>query len=359
MTIRHFKKTFFIMILAAIQTTVAITNDHATSIKQNMDRLLKGKEFSGAVLVVENGNPLYQSALGFADLDHKIPLTSRSSFNLASVAKQFTAAAIMILFENKQLQLDDPAAKHLSELAYLPEITIRHLLHHTAGLPDIYNILESTWDKSKVAGNEVMLEIFARTKPKPLFRPGEKMQYSNTAYIVLASIVEKVAGLPFYKFLEDRIFVPLGMNDSFAYYLTMKEYPRPTRVFGMKRENGQLLLNDLIFCDGMRGDGNVYSSLEDLLQWDRALYGEKLLKPESIRLMFTPGYLNDGTAIDYGFGFGISDKGRVVSHGGAWVGFRSLIIRYLDRRGTIIMLINCPSPKNTGIVDEIKKTLLK
>ncbi len=322
---------------------------------QELDRWLKEREFSGALLFAKGGKTVFQTAMGSADPAGKVPLTTRSSFNLASVSKQFTAAAVMLLFESGLVKLDEPAAAYLPEMAFAPKITVRHLLNHTSGLPDIYDILEREWDKSRIAGNEEVLEILAARKPVLLFQPGEKMQYSNAGYILLASIVEKVSGLPLAKFLEERIFAPLGMADTFVYTLTMPKYPRPTRVFGMKREGEKVALDDLIYCDGMRGDGNVHSSVEDLFKWDRALYGESVLKKDTVRMMLSPGRLNDGTPIDYGFGFGLSENGRVASHGGSWVGFRSLIVRYLDRQDTFIILINCLPPQPKGFVEEIQK----
>jgi CubicO group peptidase (beta-lactamase class C family) len=352
------KRTFlsfaFPMGLLAILGLVAFAGQARPSARE-LDRWLKEREFSGALLFAKSGSVVFQTAMGQADLAGKEPLTTRSSFNLASVSKQFTAAAVMLLFESGRVKLDESVAAYLPELAFAPEITVRHLLNHTSGLPDIYGVLEREWDKTKIAGNEQVLEILAAKKPALLFRPGDKMQYSNTGYILLASIAEKVSGLPLARFLGERVFAPLGMADTFVYTLTMPKYPRPTRVFGMKRDGGKLALDDLIYCDGMRGDGNVHSSVEDLFKWDRALYGETVLKKETIGLMLSPGRLNDGTLIDYGFGFGLSENGRVASHGGSWVGFRSLIVRYLDRQDTFIILINCLPPQPKGFVDEIQK----
>lgn len=353
-SIRRSRRSILIIILAAFLAASITACRASTGPGGDLGQLLKDKEFSGAILVAKNGQVVFKSALGFADANGEVPLTTRSSFNLASVSKQFTAAAIMILSENGRLQLDDPAAKYLPELAYAPGITIRHLLHHTAGLPDIYDILEKDWDKSKIADNEEVLDIFARRKPQSFFKPGEKMEYSNTGYVMLASVVERVSQLPFDRFLDDQVFIPLEMTDSFVYYRTMEKFPRPVRVYGLKRKNGAFALDDLNYCDGVRGDGNVYSSVEDLFKWDRALYSDRPLKPETIRMMFTPGRLNNGTLTSYGFGFGISDQGRVVSHSGSWVGFRSLMVRYLDREDTMIMLNNVPSPKARGLVDRIK-----
>jgi len=342
------------LILGGLHAAAAAALGESQDIGRDVDRLLKEREFSGSLLIAKKGTAVYKTAAGFADPQRKVPLTTRSSFNLASVSKQFTAAAVMILFERGRVRLDDPAADYLPELAYAQGISIRHLLNHTAGLPDIYNLLETGWDKSKIAGNEEFLKIFAGEKPGVLFKPGEKMEYSNTGYIMLASIVEKVSGLPLNRFLAENIFVPLEMKDSFVYYRTLAEFPGAERVYGLRSANGVRSLDDLIYCDGTRGDGNVYSSVEDLFKWDRALYGEKLLRKETIRLMFTPGRLNNGASTAYGFGFGLSEQGRVVSHGGAWVGFRSMIIRYLDRKDTFIMLMNGHSPKTAGIMDEVK-----
>lgn len=345
-----------IIVLSFITVTIgAGAVEDRTDACRDLAPLLEQREFNGAVLVAKNGAVVCRSARGSADPGGKHALTTRSSFNLASVSKQFTAAAILILSESGQLRLDDPVADHLPELACFPGVTIRHLLNHTSGLPDIYTILERGWDKSTIAGNEQMLEIFATGKHKALFKPGAKFLYSNAGYIALASVVEKVSRLPFHRFLEERIFAPLEMKDSFAYYLTMKDYPRPDRVYGLRWDNGSWRLNDLIYCDGMRGDGNVHSSVEDLFLWDRALYDEKILKRETVRQMLTPGRLNDGTPLDYGFGFGVHENGRTVSHGGSWVGFRSLIVRYVDRGDTLIMLINGLSPKAKGMDAALKK----
>jgi N-acyl-D-amino-acid deacylase len=352
------KRTFlsfaFPMGLLAILGLAAFTGQARPSARE-LDRWLKEREFSGALLFAKSGSVVFQTAMGQADLAGQEPLTTRSSFNLASVSKQFTAAAVMLLFESGRVKLDESVAAYLPELAFAPEITVRHLLNHTSGLPDIYGVLEREWDKTKIAGNEQVLEILAAKKPTLLFRPGDKMQYSNTGYILLASIAEKLSGLPLARFLGERVFAPLGMADTFVYTLAMPKYPRPSRVFGMKRDGGKLALDDLIYCDGMRGDGNVHSSVEDLFKWDRALYGETVLKKETIGLMLSPGRLNDGTLIDYGFGFGLSENGRVASHGGSWVGFRSLIVRYLDRQDTFIILINCLPPQPKGFVEEIQK----
>ena len=331
------------------------TSDPYRQRNQALETFLKSIDFNGAVLISKNGKTVYKQAFGYADTDRRKKLNTRSPFNLASVSKQFTATGIMILVEKKKLKLEDPLKKHLPQFAYAPKIRIHHLLHHSSGLPDIYSLLNASWDRSRIAGNKALLQIFAKKKPPLNFTPGSRMAYSNTGYIVLASLIEKISGQSFHQFMKQNIFKPLRMNDSFAFYRTMDVFPHSERVWGMTRSGDRFRLHDMIYCDGMRGDGNIYSSVEDLFKWDRALYDHMILKKASIEKMFQPGRLSNGRKIDYGFGWGLSDGGSIVSHGGRWVGFRSFILRYRNTRDAIIVLINCVSPGSRGIVKEIKK----
>lgn len=349
------KALILIMIGISLQPALAET------LKERIDKLdnyLIRSGFNGAVLVACKGKKIYSRAYGVADIEGKEKLTTESSFNLASVSKPFTATGIMILNEKKKLKLSDSVSKYLPELSYAKGVTIRHLLNHTSGLPDIYNILRSIWDRKKIAANEDLLRIFKKREPVLLFEPGERMRYSNTGYILLASIIEAVSGQSFYKFMEENIFKPLGMQNTYAYYRTMKKYPHDSRVWGMRKHGKKYVLNDLIYCDGMRGDGNIHSSAEDLFKWDRALYTEKILKKSSIKKMFAHGILNNGKKILYGCGWGLNRNGTVVSHGGRWVGFRSFIIRYTEEESTIVVLINCVSPGVRNVVERLKRDLL-
>lgn len=358
-------------LIACLSPILWAGQEEGETVHSDFDRFLMEVEFNGAVLIAREGEVIFKKAYGIADADGEIPLTTKSSINLASVSKQFTATGIMILMERGKLKLDDPVSKYLPQLAYAEGISIRHLLHHTSGLPDIYDMLFEQWDRSNVAGNEDLLRLFREQEPATLFEPGEKMEYSNTGYIILASVIEAISKQPLERFMEENVFEPLGMSDSFVYYKNMKAYPRARRVWGLRRDADGIDKHDLIFCDGMRGDGNVHSSVEDLFKWDRALYTDRLLKKESRDMMFTQGRLNDGSAFPYGFGWGVNlgtksgsspnplMKGAVslgpsVSHGGAWVGFRSLIIRYLDSEDTIIVLMNLIPPKPDRLAEEIK-----
>ncbi len=327
----------------------ATQNDKLTNL---LEKMHEQKQFNGVVLIAENGEIVFEAAHGVTDLKGDEALTTDSSFRLASVSKQFTAMAIMILNERGKLDYDDDIRKYLPDLKY-EGITIRHLLNHTGGLPGYEQWFEQNWDTEnefedkKTAYNKDVVEQFGKHNPKPEFAPGEKWQYSNTGYVMLGHIIEKASGVPTREFMQESIFTPLEMNDTQA-FATSDEFNLACKVYGMERQaDGSLAANDWNFLNGMIGDGGVYASSHDLLKWDQALYTEKLVKNETLADAFTAGKTNDGTETDYGFGWSIeSDEGEPVNvqHSGGWVGFRTFISRDLKKKQTVILLTNdsCP-----------------
>lgn len=273
-----------------------------------------------------------------ANPETKTPLTTASSFNLASVSKQFYTMMIMILKDQGKLQYDDAVQKSLPLFPY-PGITIRHLMNQTSGLPEYFDIAQGDMNLLDTLTNQSMLELLATKKPPLVFQPGEKWQYCNTNYTTLASVLEKISGTTAEKFFQQYIAGPLKMTNSYVYHLKMKAYP-PSRVFGLKYEGGKPVLNDLVRFDGIVGDGNIYSSAEDLYKWDQALYTEKILKKATFQEAITPGKLNNGKNTTYGFGWSIIEPGKTVAHTGGWVGFRTIIVRYIDKNQTMIVLDN-------------------
>lgn len=300
------------------------------------------REFNGNVLIVENGKVIYKKAIGYAEFQNRTPLTINSQFRLASVSKQFTAMAIAILCEQKKLNYDDDINKYLPQLPY-KGIRIRHLLHHTSGLPDYMGLFETYWDQDKIATNSDIISLFAKYKPAVYFAPGERWEYSNTGYALLASIVESAGQMPFHQFIEKHIFAPLDMKNSVVYSPLRKD-TMTDRVYGVYwNADDSFSENDAHFLNGIAGDGGIYSTLDDLLKWDRALYTEKLLPKARLEEVFTPGKLNDASSTDYGFGWSIekSPTGKKrVSHSGGWVGFRTNIVRDIEDDNTIIFLSN-------------------
>jgi N-acyl-D-amino-acid deacylase len=233
-----------------------------------------------------------------------------------------------------------------------PTITIRHLMNQTSGLPEYFDIAAGEMNLLDTLNNEVMLALLVDKKPALVFQPGEQWQYCNTNYTTLASVLEKVSGITADKFFQQHIADPLKLKNTYVYHLQLKSYP-PSRVFGLWFENQKPVLNDLVSFDGIVGDGNVYSSVEDLYKWDQALYTDKLVKKTTFQEAITPGKLNTGEATKYGFGWFIDEPEKVISHTGGWVGFGTIIIRYIDKSQTIILLDNSSNFRAHGLVRNI------
>jgi N-acyl-D-amino-acid deacylase len=306
--------------------------------------------FNGTVLVAEKGKILYKKAFGIAAASGT-PLTTASAFNLASVSKQFFAMMAMMLKEEGKLKYDDAVQRYLPSFPYA-SITVRHLLNQTSGLPEYFDIVDQYRTLLDTLTNESMLALLASKKPALLFTPGAQWQYCNTNYTTLASVIEKIAGISCAQFLEKRIAAPLGLKNTFIYQLTMKTYP-PSRVFGFHYAKGKPVSDDLVWLDGIVGDGNVYSSVEDLYRWDRALYTEKLVKKTTWEEAITPAVLPDGTAANYGFGWFIHQTTHEVDHTGGWVAFGTYIDRFIKDDKTFILLGNSASNYARNIVKDI------
>lgn len=331
---------------------------------KRLDRAHERKKFSGTVLIAVDGKIVFEKSVGFANVKEQTPFDQHSSFRLASVSKQFTAMGIMLLKEDGKLDLDSPITKFFPELPY-EGVTIRHLLHHTGGIPDYMALFTKHWDretdfdKRKVAFNRDMINLLAEHKPERLFAPGEKWDYSNTGYVLLASVIEKVSGQTIQAFMQNRIFDPLEMKDSRVFEVSIgvsKDFDLPSRVYGFMYVGDDHVDNDWNFLNGMVGDGGIYASARDLLKWDQALYTEKLVKKAMLDEAFTSGVLKNGIETGYGYGWIVSrDKteGLTTSHDGSWVGFRTSIQRHPDRKLTVIVLSN----SSTLQIDQINRAI--
>ncbi|GAB3956450.1 hypothetical protein GCM10028805_46340 [Spirosoma harenae] len=294
--------------------------------------------FNGVVLFAEQGTIRFQKVLGTANIATKEPLTIGSAFNLASVSKQFIAMMIMQLQERGKLNYDEAVQTYLPDFPY-QAISVRDLLNHTSGLPEYFDLAQKYLGPLDTLTNDGMLQLLHQHQPPLVFQSGDRWEYCNTGYVVLGSIIAKVSGISVEKFFEQNIVQPLKLKNTYIYKHKSSTIPR-NRVYGFNRENGKNVPNDLIRLDGVIGDGNVYSSAEDLLSWSQALYTEKLVKASTLQEAFTPVKLNDGTTYPYGFGWGIDADGKILQHTGSWVGFRTLIVRYIDKKQTLIVLTN-------------------
>jgi CubicO group peptidase (beta-lactamase class C family) len=305
------------------------------------------KDFNGTVLVSEKGRIIYDTAIGFSDFKTKTRLSLHSSFHLASVSKQFTAMGIMMLKEEGRLNYDDPAVKFIPALPY-KEITIRQLLNHTSGLPNITNYLPhflTFWDSCEIASNEDIVYALNKYKPPLQSKPGSRFSYNNTGYILLGLIVEKASGIPFDKFITQKIFKPLQMDDSRVYSM-INNCEVPNRVYGFSHYRGGHSPDENDIRNGLLGEKGVYSSVIDLYKWDQALYTDALVSQKTIKEAFDYGHVNSGRKINYGFGW---RKARthedIVYHFGHWRGFKACIIRFTGEKNLIVILNNTGSSR--------------
>jgi len=335
--------------------------------QQQLDSLFAAqKDFSGVALVAENGNPVYHKAFGYREFANQIPLQTSDIFELASVTKQFTAMIIMMLKEKGKLNYDDSVSKYL-DIPY-KGITIRHLLTHTSGLPDYQDIMDKYWDKTKVAVNADCIEYLNKYAPPKLFEPGEKYTYSNTGYLLLASIAEKASGKDYIAMCRKWIFRNLKMKDTdirtleekkatanFAIgHIYIKEREKYVRADSFPSSNYTIWLGN------RKGPGRISSTATDLLKWDKALYTNKLIQQSTLMEAFTPMKLNDGSFSNYGFGWTLrtdSAFGKVVSHTGDNPGYKTQIIRYIDKKKTIILLNNNAGEKFSFIIKQLEEAI--
>ncbi|MFT4033606.1 MAG: serine hydrolase domain-containing protein, partial [Siphonobacter sp.] len=333
-----------ILVLAACSKKV---NSGTATPEERLNAFFKNtSDFSGVVLIADYGKPLYHKAFGYKNFDTKAEMTTSAIFELASVSKQFTAMTIMLLQEKGKLNYDDLIDKYIPGLPY-PGITIRHLLNHTSGLPDYQEVMDQHWDKSKVAGNTDNIEYLIKYHPARLFEPGFKYEYSNTGYMLLASITENVSGQDFIAFCHANIFGPAGLIHTDIRTQQQKATLSdmawghlyvPEKKWYMRADSFPQF-NYAIWLGNRKGPGRVSSTTSDLLKWDQALY--TFVKPQTLQAAFSPATLTNGSLSQYGFGWMLDQHpklGKVVRHTGDNPGYKTQFIRYIDANKTAIVL---------------------
>jgi CubicO group peptidase (beta-lactamase class C family) len=334
--------SLFLVFEVRAQTADTIEQVNALMTAQNFE-----KKPGTAVLVIENGKIVYRKGFGLADLKTGRTIAPDTTFDLASVTKQFTAMAILQLAERGKLNLDDSLRKFYPEFpVYADKITVRHLLNHTSGLPDYIELFLKSGKletNDKPSGFEPTdddtIKILAEQK-EPLFAAGERWAYSNSGYVVLAKIVEKASGTRYRQFVKKNIFEPLKMERSAVYDETK---PKIINRAVSYQKKGEIYENvDYTPLNLIYGDGSINSTVEDLAKWDAALYTEKLVKTATLKQAFAAAKLNDGKITNYGFGWFVKETahGLEASHSGGWAGFRNFIVRYPEQKLTVVVLSN-------------------
>lgn len=316
-----------------------------------------GDSVPGAsVVVIRDGQVIVRRAYGMADLERHIAATPETDYRLASVSKQFTAMAVMLLANDGKLRYDQPIRDFLPALPQAAQaVTIRHLLNHTSGLIDYEDLIPES--RTEQLDDQDVLTLLA-SKDSLYFPPGTQYRYSNSGYVLLGIIVSRVTPLSFPDFLDEQIFARLGMNASVAHVEGLDTIPK--RAYGYSPRGGSFVQTDQSVTSATLGDGGIYSNVDDMVHWDQALSGTKFVDVATLQLAATPPQLPKGAPTEYGFGWFVdSYRGeKRWRHTGETSGFRNAIQRYPGRRLTIIILTNRSSGEPDAIAERIADRLL-
>lgn len=308
-----------------------------------------------SVIVVKKGKVLFKKAYGLANLEDKIASTTSTNYRLASVTKQFTAMAIMILAQRKKLSYEDRLTDFFPGFPeYGKQISVRHLLNHTSGLIAYEDVMDD--NATTPLNDQDVLELM-KQQNHTHFPPGTQYRYSNGGYVLLGLIVEKASGTSFPEFLRKSIFAPLRMNHTVLYH--RDDHSDRRRAYGYSKRGEAFVRTDQSLTSSTRGDGTVYSSVEELYRWDQALYGTRLVSAAALKEAFTPAAQVDEDT-GYGFGWFIESKRglRTVWHSGNTIGFTQLIRRFPDQKFSIIMQANRNNAPLAELADKIEELYL-
>lgn len=307
--------------------------------------------FNGSALVADQGQVIFQKGYGLANMEWNIPNTPDTKFRMGSMTKQFTATLILQLVEQGKLDLKAPITRYLPDYPTHSgdRITIHHLLNHTSGIPGYTEIPAWASKMREPYPPAKFVELFS--KMELFFDPGTRFSYSNSGYFLLGVILEKVAGQPYEKLLRERIFVPVGMNDT-GYDSTRPLLTKRASGYD-KTFDGSYVNTSYIDMSQPYAAGSLYSTVEDFYRWDQALYTDRILSAASKERMFTPGLSN------YGYGWQIAKKEGVttIEHGGGINGFNSLITRNPESKRLVVLLNNTGAAPLNAIVSGVHAIL--
>ncbi len=338
--------------------------DKKTMMEKLVHEAYEKGAFNGTWLYAEKGKIISKGAVGFRDFSDKLPMREDSVFQLASITKQFTAAAVMLLVREGLLSLEDEVTKYYPEIP-CPGVTIRNLLTHTGGIPETYD--EDNWivrkwkDEKKVPGSDAVIHFLIESGEEPRFAAGEEFEYTNGGYNLLAMIVEKASGMSFEEYLRKNVFEPAGMYHTAVRHIWTEGIPHDNTARNMVVKDGRHIPVaesddwDVIAFDGLNGDDYVYTDIFDMFIWDRALREEKVLTLEEQKMMYSTVKLNDGSISGadedrdgYGFGWEIKNDpefGLIVKHGGGMPGLNTWYERYVDA-DRVLIFMGCRESKD-------------
>ena len=295
--------------------------------------------FNGAVLFAEKGKIIFEEAFGYSNLKEKTKMNLDTKFEIASASKPFTSYAIMLLKQKGELSIEDSVQQYFPKFPY-KGITIKLLMIHKSGLPEYLYFTEDLWkDKSTPITNMDVVNLLIKEHPQRYFLPDKKYNYVNTNYCLLAAIVEKITGDSFEEFVTEEIFDPLEMTNTFLNNSSKLE-DHNNIATGYKRGNQKA---ENTYLNGVVGDKGIYTTVEDMLKFDQALYSGSPLELKILEEAFEPAHERLLESDNYGYGWRINaadGTNKIVYHTGWWKGFRSYFIRELGKKKTIIVLSN-------------------
>lgn len=327
-------------------SSLAFTQNKIEQLDHLFTVLHSKNSFHGNVLIAEEGKTIFEKSYGVGNIEENIKLSQKSVFNLASITKQFTASAILMLEQSKKLHLSDDITQYIPELSFYKGIKIEHLIHHTSGLPDYMMLCSEKADKNRVVTNDYVIELFAKERPDLKFTPNEKFEYSNTGYLFLATIIERVSKISYADFLKKNIFEPLKMNHTAVLFLYKDKLKVPHLAVAYMQNEKDDLERDVEYTqyfDGAYGQGGIYSTAEDLLKWAIALRNNSLFTQEQRDKLFADYALSNKKNTNYGFGVFLRESkkyGKAIYHSGGWGGYVTYLEQDLTNDKVIIILQN-------------------
>lgn len=333
-------RLLLLTLLAAAPTPADVPPDLAAKVDAVFAEVDSTRSPGAAVAVVKNGALVLARGYGMADLEHGVPITSKTRFDVASVGKQFTAFAALRLAEQGKLDLDADYRDFLPEMPdYGPTITVRHLIHHTSGIRDYFALLGLMGvrpGEDSIRQSDVLRVLAAQRALN--FEPGSEYLYSNSGYVLLATIVERVSGKPFHDWVDEHLFDPLGMHDTEL----GDDYQRiiPDRAESYAPSGGGFVNARTNYA--AYGPGLTYTHVEDLARWLAHLGDPKVGDASTIEAMLTTRPLNDGKPNDYAFGLHVAEhRGhRSADHSGSWAGYRTFLLWFPNEKLGVVVLSN-------------------
>jgi CubicO group peptidase (beta-lactamase class C family) len=334
--------------------SVAFAEDNADKIDNLLQMYVDYGQFNGSILVAEKGNIIYKKSFGFANMEWQVPNTTDTKFRLASVSKQFTATLIMQLVEEGRIKLDGSLSDHLPYYRKDTgsKVTIHHLLTHTSGIPNYTSRYGQQLNRLTLEPDSLVLKYCSEDLE---FEPGTQSSYSNSGFVILGAIIEHMTGKPYEEVVNERIFKPLGMNNS-GY--DRNQTLLPNRATGYEKTFSGYRNSSFLDMSVPYSAGALYSTVEDLYLWDRGLYGDEILSQPSLEKMFTPDLDH------YGYGWGVyylstgeGDSVKSVAHSGGINGFNTRIMRIVEDQHLIVALANVPNSVLPAMITKIAAIL--